>query len=365
MKFTNILWAGLLAHQSVAHPGESAEQKAKDAAERRAYLDANKRSLSHCADALKKRGNDDLMHQRHDELTVHTEKPYLRARDLEDALNTNHKSNLTGVTVDSDPSILFSGNNSCILTPETTQGPYWVQGELLRKDITEDQEGVPLTLDIQIIDVNTCEPVPKAFLEIWHCNSTGVYSGVIANGNGNINDTTNLDQTWHRGIQQSDEDGVVTFDTMFPGHYVGRATHIHVMTSLDATVNANETLSGGSITHVGQMFFDQDLISLVETEEPYISNTQALTTNAEDSILEAEASDVDPFVEYVLLGESVADGVFGWLAFGMDSKSSYNITPAVYWTENGGVANPNSGAGGPRPSGARPSGAAPAPSSAL
>lgn len=139
------------------------------------------------------------------------------------------------------------------------------------------------------------------------------------------------------------------------------------MTSLDATVNANETLSGGSITHVGQMFFDQDLISLVETEEPYASNTQALTTNAQDGILESEAADVDPFVEYVLLGDSIADGVFGWLAFGMDSKSSYNITPAVYWTEEGGVVNPNSGAGGPggaRPSGARPSGAPPTPSGA-
>lgn len=77
-----------------------------------------------------------------------------------------------------------------------------------------------------VIDVNTCEPVPEAFLEIWHCNSTGVYSGVIANGNGNTNDTTNLDQTWHRGIQQSDEDGVVTFDTKFPGHYVGRAVSL-------------------------------------------------------------------------------------------------------------------------------------------
>lgn len=132
------------------------------------------------------------------------------------------------------------------------------------------------------------------------------------------------------------------------------------MTSLDATVNANDTLSGGSITHVGQMFFDQDLISLVEAEEPYITNTQELTTNAEDSILESEAADVDPFIEYVLLGDSVSDGVFGWLAFGMDSKASYNITPAVYWTENGGVANPNSGGGGgPRPSGARPSGASP------
>lgn len=155
-----------------------------------------------------------------------TEKPYLRARDIDSVLATDHHSNLTGITVDSDPSILFSGNNSCILTPETTQGPYWVQGELVREDVTEDQEGVPLTLDIQIIDVNTCEPVPETFLEIWHCNSTGVYSGVVANGNGDMNDTTNLDNTFHRGIQQSDEDGVVSFETFFPGHYIGRAVSL-------------------------------------------------------------------------------------------------------------------------------------------
>jgi hypothetical protein len=139
------------------------------------------------------------------------------------------------------------------------------------------------------------------------------------------------------------------------------------MTSLDATVNTNETLSGGSVTHVGQMFLDQDLISLVEAEEPYASNTQELTTNAEDSILSEEAETVDPFVEYVLLGDSVADGIFGWLAFGIDTTASYNITPAAYLTDNGGVENENSGGGmggapggsGGPPSGAVPSGAMP------
>lgn len=132
------------------------------------------------------------------------------------------------------------------------------------------------------------------------------------------------------------------------------------MSSSDATVNANETLSGGSITHVGQMFFDQDLITLVEAEEPYASNTQELTTNADDMILSEEAANVDPLVEYVLLGDSVAEGIFGWLAFGVDTTASYNITPAVYLTENGGVANPNAGmGGGPGGPGGRPSGAAP------
>jgi protocatechuate 3,4-dioxygenase beta subunit len=257
------------------------------------------------------------------------------------------------------PSILFAGNNSCILTPETTQGPYWVEGELVREDVAEGQAGVSLTLDIQIIDVNTCEPVPQAFLELWHCNSTGVYSGVEANGNGDSTDTTNLDASWLRGVQQSDEEGVVAFQTIFPGHYTGRATHIHVLSHLNATLNTNDTLTDGSITHVGQMFFDQDLISLVEAEEPYASNTQELTINADDSILSEEAADVDPFVEYVLLGDDVSEGLFGWLAFGVDSTSAYNVTPAVYWTEAGGVVNPDAGmGGGPEgaPSGGRPSG---------
>lgn len=82
---------------------------------------------------------------------------------------------------------------------------------------------MPLTVDIQIIDVNTCEPVPQAYLEIWHCNSTGVYSGVSASGNGNSDeDTSNLDASFLRGIQASDDSGVVTFDTLVPGHYTGR-----------------------------------------------------------------------------------------------------------------------------------------------
>ncbi|KAH8730076.1 oxidoreductase-like protein [Phaeosphaeriaceae sp. PMI808] len=361
MKFSNLIRAALLAQQCLAHPGQSTEEHAQEVAERQAYLNANPRSLADCADALRKRGNHIAMHQRRAAQVAKLQakraaETTFHARDLNTVLNTNHHSNLTGITVDSESSVLFSGNNSCILSPETTQGPYWVQGELVREDITDGQKGVPLTLDIQIIDVNTCKPVPKAFLEIWHCNSTGVYSGVVANGNGNVNDASNLNKTFHRGIQKSDEDGVVVFETSFPGHYIGRATHIHVMTSLDATVNANETLSGGSITHVGQMFFDQVLITLVEKQEPYASNTQVLTTNAKDGILSREAATVDPFVEYILLGDSIADGIFGWLAFGINTGASYNIAPAVYLTGNGGVENKNAGAG---MGGAPPSGSVP------
>ncbi|KAH7554719.1 Intradiol ring-cleavage dioxygenase [Bipolaris maydis] len=347
-----------------AHPGQSKAEMKREAAERSAYLSTHKRSLAHCADQLKARGNDVAMQNRRRSLvekarqkrSISTMKPYLQVRDLDTVLAKDHKSNLTGVTPDTDPSLLFSGNNSCILTPEVTEGPYWVSGELVRQNITENEQGVPLILDIQVIDIETCEPVPKVYLEAWHCNSTGVYSGVVANGNGNSADTANLDATFLRGINLSDDDGVVTFDTVFPGHYTGRTTHIHVLTHAGASLNANKTLAGGNITHVGQVFFDQDLITLVEAEEPYTTNTQELTTNAQDFILAEEAEEVDPMVEYVLLGDNVSDGIFGWIAFGIDTTSSYNVTPAVYYTSEGGVKNPDGGFGGPPSNGTAPSG---------
>lgn len=117
-----------------------------------------------------------------------------------------------------DETKLFVDNSSCILQPEVTQGPYYVDGELIRTSMVEDQQGVPLYLDVQLIDTSTCEPVPAAFVDFWHCNSTGVYSGVSASGNGDSDsDTSNLDATFLRGIQPTDVNGVVQIETIFPG----------------------------------------------------------------------------------------------------------------------------------------------------
>ena len=96
-------------------------------------------------------------------------------------------------------------------------------------------------------------------------------------------------------------------------------------------------------SHVGQVFLDQDLISLVEATYPYTTNEQDLTTNAEDSILATEtATDgVDPFMEYVMLGDNIEDGVFAWVSFGVNATYEKILDPVVYLTENGGVENPN------------------------
>jgi hypothetical protein len=143
----------------------------------------------------------------------------------------------------------------------------------------------------------------------------------------------------------------VQFESIFPGHYTGRATHIHVLTHAanDTKVQPNDTLSDlytAHSSHVGQLFFDQDLISVVEETSPYSTNTQDLTTNSEDSILAEEADTIDPFMEYVYLGDDVSDGIFAWITVGIDSTEDSDVTPAAYYTEDGGVENENSGMGG-------------------
>lgn len=235
--------------------------------------------------------------------------------------------------------------------------------------MSEDQAGVPLFLDIQIVDTSTCEPVPAVFMDVWHCNSTGVYSGVAAGGNGNEEDTSNLDKTFLRGLQQTDVNGVAQFESTFPGHYTGRATHIHILTHNvnNTVVRTNGTLLTGygnytaSASHVGQIFFDQDLISTVEALAPYNTNTQELTLNADDDILAGESAEMDPFLEYVLLNpDNVEDGVLAWISLGIDPTADQDISSAGTIYESGGEANPNAGMGAPGgPGGPMPSGAPP------
>ncbi|KAF4033734.1 Dioxygenase [Phytophthora infestans] len=254
---------------------------------------------------------------------------------------TEHQSSLVIDNVhDVNASDLFGSDVKCVLEPEVTEGPYYVNGELIRQDVTEDQEGVKLYAELQFVDVNTCEPVHNLYVDFWHCNATGVYSGVVANGNGDISDASNINNTAFRGLAPTDEDGIVSFTSVFPGHYTGRATHIHILGSYNGTVLQNNTYSGGVGAHVGQIYFDQDLISKVEATDVYATNKQRLTLNADDSIYSASTrTGSDPIMEYTLLGDSVEDGVLAWISVGVDMTLAKNVRTASTITANGGVAN--------------------------
>ncbi len=151
-----------------------------------------------------------------------------------------------------------------------------------------------------------------------------------------------------RGVQKTDTNGAVQFHSVFPGHYTGRTTHIHVAVHLKAQAQANGTLLDTSAAHVGQMYFDQDLITEVEKQAPYSSNKQKLTTNSGDFIFTGAAGSSDPIMEYVLLGQGVSNGLLAWLSFGVNTTAVHKMSAAATIYESGGVANANSGfSGGP------------------
>ncbi|KXS21812.1 aromatic compound dioxygenase [Gonapodya prolifera JEL478] len=325
----------------------------------------SKRALAKCSNSLKTGTLGRRSLARRAELfgRLSLTKSSLKKRDLASVVSTSHKSSLAGVSPSTPSETLFNSSGACVLEPDVTQGPYFVAGEYFRTDVRDGEKGVDLYVDMQFVDVSTCEPVSNIWVDFWHANATGVYSGVVANGNGDFSDSTNVNTTHGRGIAQTGSEGVVQFLTNFPGHYTGRATHIHVLTHTSDSVLINGTYvsATANATHVGQIFFDQDLITAMDVIAPYSSNTQAVTLNTVDSIMSQSAEGFDPVVNYALLGESLDDGLLAWITIGINVSASSSVPPSyLYDSVSGGVANaayadgagmPGGNAGGPNGTG--------------
>jgi protocatechuate 3,4-dioxygenase beta subunit len=158
------------------------------------------------------------------------------------------------------------GQTVCTLTPQQTEGPYWFDARQVRRDITEGKPGVSLRIVFQIVSASTCLPIPNAVAEIWHADAAGVYSGYAAQG------TTG--QTFLRGTQISDANGMVEFQTIYPGWYRGRTTHIHFKVHFE-----NQTIV------TSQLYFPESLSNTIYTSvSPYSTRGPKDTANANDMI---------------------------------------------------------------------------------
>jgi protocatechuate 3,4-dioxygenase beta subunit len=146
-----------------------------------------------------------------------------------------------------------------------TAGPYYLEGDKVRRDIREGRPGVPLALRLSVLDVSTCKPIKGAAVDIWHCDTGGTYSGFAQEGTDGL--------TFLRGIQRTDANGLALFQTVYPGWYPGRAVHIHTSVYL-----------GGNVVHTGQFFFPDKLTDTVYTKAPYSSRPNRDMRNATDSI---------------------------------------------------------------------------------
>ena len=161
-----------------------------------------------------------------------------------------------------------NAGGACAVSPTETIGPYPSITNFVRSDIREGKSGLPLALTITVVNAsNACSPVANAAVDIWQCDAEGRYSEYAQPG---YNGTG---QTFLRGIQTTDASGRVTFTTVFPGWYQGRATHIHV-----------EVKIGGAVVKVTQIAFEESVIAAVYATGVYAAKGRNPTSNAGDMV---------------------------------------------------------------------------------
>lgn len=166
----------------------------------------------------------------------------------------------------------------CVVKPEQTEGPYFVDEKLNRSDIRFDpsdgsiREGVPLQLVFQVSQISSgaCTPLAGAIVDVWHCDAEGVYSDVDERR------FNTLGKKFLRGYQTTDANGTAQFVTIYPGWYPGRAVHIHFKIRTNSASQASREFTS-------QLYFDDALTEQIYQQPPYATSSQH-TLNAQDGI---------------------------------------------------------------------------------
>jgi protocatechuate 3,4-dioxygenase beta subunit len=170
----------------------------------------------------------------------------------------------------------------CVVQPQQTEGPYFVDDKLLRTDIRSEpgtgaiKAGAPLALTLKVSQVlpdARCVPLGAAQIDLWQCDAAGVYSGV----KDPHFDTTG--QKFLRGQQITDASGIARFVTIYPGWYPGRAVHVHFKVRTSAPGNS-------AYEFTSQFYFDEPLTDRVHAREPYVAHTGKRTRNESDRIFQ-------------------------------------------------------------------------------
>lgn len=225
---------------------------------------------------------------------------------------------------------------TCILTPQAEEGPFYSDPKLVRSDIAEGRRGVPLTLRLRLIEAGPCTAIKGARVDIWHCDAKGLYSAFPGQSDAHNVDATG--KTFLRGTQIADETGWVTFNTIYPGWYDGRTTHIHFKIFLD-----DRTVL------TGQTFLPDALNEFIYTNVPDYGDRarQRMVINANDHVIERS----DPEHRAFCAVKEERDRYVATLTLGVDRRTEATIGRA-------GPPPPPPGMRGGPPPGAPPGGGA-------
>jgi protocatechuate 3,4-dioxygenase beta subunit len=173
---------------------------------------------------------------------------------------------------------LFDEAATCAIATEMTEGPYYFDVDSIRSDIREDRSGTALRLAVRVRDASACAPLQNAVVDIWHCDALGLYSGFetasLGGGGGGTGGRTD-DETYLRGAQVTNANGIAEFLTVYPGWYRGRTVHIHAKVHLDR-----------STVLTTQFYFDEEITAAVYEREPYASGEGRDTYNDSDRIFD-------------------------------------------------------------------------------
>jgi protocatechuate 3,4-dioxygenase beta subunit len=171
----------------------------------------------------------------------------------------------------------------CVVVPELTEGPFFVEEKLERSDLTAGTsepfvtKGVPLLLEVGVYQVNNgaCAPLVGSQVDIWHTSAEGVYSDERS---GRIQEKDTVGEKYLRGYQRTGPNGAVTFATIYPGWYAGRTIHIHF--------KIRNPARSGQASHdfTSQLFFDDAINDAVLARPPYDTRGSRRVRNSNDGI---------------------------------------------------------------------------------
>jgi len=163
---------------------------------------------------------------------------------------------------------------ACTFSPSVPEGPFYFDAKLVRQDIAEGRPGLPIEYRLSVVDAS-CKPVAHARIDVWQCDSDGVYSGYDGQAAG----ISTVGMTFLRGIQTTNEQGLARFASIYPGWYPRRLTHLHVKIHLSsrAVVTTN-------------LFFPDAVNAQVYGSAPYKARGGNPATVADDVELKGDTS---------------------------------------------------------------------------
>ena len=167
-----------------------------------------------------------------------------------------------------------ASGSTCTEAPTETEGPFptHTPSSYVRQDITDGRTGYKLTTKINVTNTKgSCAAVANALVDIWHCDAEGNYSEY---GGTSMQSTNYTSVHFLRGRQTTDSNGLVTFTSIFPGWYSGRATHIHV----------HIYNSSGTSLKVTQIAFPEGTGSAVAAVNGYAKGMTGYTYNKSDNV---------------------------------------------------------------------------------